>query len=218
MKDRYDQEIFKRPVPKTTSKPATTPATSPTTQPLDVQLQRAVDTMVALVVLQGNEGSMSATPMPTMSNHHEVVTPAIVPRRVRRPARVDRPSSPKSRIRRPRSRRPSRAAIHPRRSRRWTMRCPCPRCPRASPNRADITTLIQCMPTILAIESTCDETGAAVVVDGGDVRSQRRRQPGRASREIPRRRARDRQPGAYRKHPAGHSAVAGRCRLRLRGH
>src|SRR5262249_28143523 len=29
----------------------------------------------------------------------------------------------------------------------------------------------QLMPTILAIESTCDETGAAVVVDGVDVRS-----------------------------------------------
>src|SRR5207247_4462340 len=27
------------------------------------------------------------------------------------------------------------------------------------------------MPTILAIESTCDETGAAIVVDGWDVRS-----------------------------------------------
>ena len=27
------------------------------------------------------------------------------------------------------------------------------------------------MPTILAIESTCDETGAAVVMDGRDVRS-----------------------------------------------
>src|SRR3954454_16836913 len=27
------------------------------------------------------------------------------------------------------------------------------------------------MPTILGIESTCDETGAAVVIDGGDVRS-----------------------------------------------
>jgi carboxyl-terminal processing protease len=56
LKDRYDQEIFKRPVKKTTSQPATVATTTPTTQPLDVQLQRAVDTMVALVVLQGNEG------------------------------------------------------------------------------------------------------------------------------------------------------------------
>src|SRR4051812_25930080 len=55
LKDRYEQEIFKRPVKKTTSQPTTTPTTSPTTQPLDTQLQRAVDTMVALVVLQDNE-------------------------------------------------------------------------------------------------------------------------------------------------------------------
>src|SRR5207248_2408894 len=55
LKDRYEQELFKRPIKKTASQPATMPTTSPTTQPLDVQLQRAVDTMVALVVLEGNE-------------------------------------------------------------------------------------------------------------------------------------------------------------------
>jgi carboxyl-terminal processing protease len=66
MRDRVEQEQFKRPIKKAstraTTEPsvvpaATTPATQPTTQPLsiDPQLQRAVDTMIALVVLQGNE-------------------------------------------------------------------------------------------------------------------------------------------------------------------
>jgi carboxyl-terminal processing protease len=55
MRERYEHEIFKRPVPKTTTQPATNPSASaaatPTTQPTDMQLQRAVDTMIALVVL-----------------------------------------------------------------------------------------------------------------------------------------------------------------------
>lgn len=67
MEARYESELFKRPVPKVTSKPATVPATGPAatqaaadaakaaTQPIDPQLQRAVDTMVAVVVLQGGQ-------------------------------------------------------------------------------------------------------------------------------------------------------------------
>ncbi len=54
LRDRADQEMFRRPVAKVSSQPTTTATTVPTTQPLDVQLQRAVGcTMVALVVLHG---------------------------------------------------------------------------------------------------------------------------------------------------------------------
>lgn len=57
---RYNQELFKKPMPKT----STQPATAPTTQMADTQLQRAVDTMVALVVFQGGniEGLINANP------------------------------------------------------------------------------------------------------------------------------------------------------------
>ena len=52
LKDRYELELFKRPVVKSTTRPSTQPATQPA-QVLDIQLQRAVDTMIALVVLNG---------------------------------------------------------------------------------------------------------------------------------------------------------------------
>jgi len=56
MRERYEAEIFKRPVPKSTTQPTTSTANAgPTTQPTDVQLQRAVDTMIALIVL-GDRG------------------------------------------------------------------------------------------------------------------------------------------------------------------
>ena len=68
LKERFDQDLFHRPIAKMASRPSTastasTATSQPATQPvLDVQLQRAVDTMIALVVLQG-EGV--ATTMPT---------------------------------------------------------------------------------------------------------------------------------------------------------
>src|SRR4051794_38020188 len=49
-RERYEQELFKKPVPKTTTKSVLLPAT---TQMTDIQLQRGIDTMVALVVLTG---------------------------------------------------------------------------------------------------------------------------------------------------------------------
>jgi hypothetical protein len=61
--DRSEAENFRRPVPKATSRPSTQPTTgTPTTQPVvDGQLQRAVDTMIGLIVLQGNrEGLVEA--------------------------------------------------------------------------------------------------------------------------------------------------------------
>ena len=62
MRERYESELFKRPVPKSTTRPTTQANNAaPTTQPIDVQLQRAVDTMIALVVL-GEHGAPPSTP------------------------------------------------------------------------------------------------------------------------------------------------------------
>jgi carboxyl-terminal processing protease len=65
MQQRYEQELFKRPVVKSTTQSATGPAT---TQVTDAQLQRAIDTMVALVVLNGERdgGSGAKTVMPSL--------------------------------------------------------------------------------------------------------------------------------------------------------
>ena len=66
LKQRFDQDLIHR--AKVSSRPSTMATTASATQPaatqptLDVQLQRAVDTLIALVVLQG-EGV--ATTMPT---------------------------------------------------------------------------------------------------------------------------------------------------------
>jgi carboxyl-terminal processing protease len=51
LRDRYEQELFRRPVVKTTSQPTTEPTTQAV---LDVQLQRAVDTLIALLVISGD--------------------------------------------------------------------------------------------------------------------------------------------------------------------
>src|SRR5690606_23277433 len=52
MRARQEQELFRRPVVKSATRPATEPTA---TQPVDIQLQQAVTTMVGLVVLQGEE-------------------------------------------------------------------------------------------------------------------------------------------------------------------
>jgi carboxyl-terminal processing protease len=57
---RYDQEIFRRPVVKSTTRSATAPAT--TQSATDVQLQRAIDTIVALVVLVGDRETSEVLP------------------------------------------------------------------------------------------------------------------------------------------------------------
>jgi carboxyl-terminal processing protease len=68
LKEHYDEDIFHRPLAKATTASATSVAAGPTTAPatepsMDVQLQRAVDTMIALVVLQGEK--LADTPPPT---------------------------------------------------------------------------------------------------------------------------------------------------------
>jgi hypothetical protein len=55
LRDRYEQELFRRPVVKTQTQPTTTLAVN-STQPVDPQLQQAVTTMIGLVVLQGEKG------------------------------------------------------------------------------------------------------------------------------------------------------------------
>ena len=94
MMQRYEQELFKRPLPKASTRSATGPAT---TQVVDVQLQRAIDTMVALVVLVGDresEGADEKIVMPSLP----VTKPAVskpVTKPVTRPA-VTKPATRKS--------------------------------------------------------------------------------------------------------------------------
>jgi carboxyl-terminal processing protease len=68
MKQRYEQEIFRKPVVKSTTRSATAPATTQAGV-VDQQLQRAIDTMIALVVLVGDKevgGVEAKTPMPAL--------------------------------------------------------------------------------------------------------------------------------------------------------
>jgi hypothetical protein len=60
---RYQQELLRNPVTKSTTRSATAPAT---TQATDVQLQRAIDTMVALVVLVGDREAGDVLPKVVM--------------------------------------------------------------------------------------------------------------------------------------------------------
>jgi len=97
MQQRYEQEIFKRPVAKATTRSALRPTTTDsltkggsttnpstiasttqaTTQVTDAQLQRAIDTMVALVVLTGDrqaEANGSGAPKTVMPSLPEPAT------------------------------------------------------------------------------------------------------------------------------------------------
>jgi carboxyl-terminal processing protease len=92
LKDHYEEDLFRRPIAKattisttqiastvTSTTVAATPSTTPATQPtLDVQLQRAVDTMVALVVLQG-EKVAGAPPSSVVPPIAMTVGPATAP-------------------------------------------------------------------------------------------------------------------------------------------
>jgi carboxyl-terminal processing protease len=51
---RYEQELFRHPVQKVTTKPATT--TAATTQPIDTQLRAGVDSLRSFIIFQGNRG------------------------------------------------------------------------------------------------------------------------------------------------------------------
>jgi carboxyl-terminal processing protease len=60
MQQRFEQELFKRPVRKATTRSATMPATTQASGPVDLQLQRAIDTIIALVVLTGDREIVAA--------------------------------------------------------------------------------------------------------------------------------------------------------------
>ncbi len=63
---RRENELYKRPLPRVTTQPTTAGATTaPATQPVDAQLQRAVDTMIALLVLQGDKNAPPAIALAT---------------------------------------------------------------------------------------------------------------------------------------------------------
>jgi carboxyl-terminal processing protease len=98
--DRYEQELFRRPVPKTQSRPTTTQASGTgsgtsgaaigsgsgstttkaamvaATQPVDPQLQQAVTTMIGLVVLQGDRDKAPARQEKPIAQSVKTVTPA----------------------------------------------------------------------------------------------------------------------------------------------
>ena len=64
MNARWEQELVKGPMPKHTTRPTTASSTQPASQPIDAQLQRAVDTMIALVVLQTDKAAGRTGPAP----------------------------------------------------------------------------------------------------------------------------------------------------------
>lgn len=78
-KQRYEQELFKRPLPKSTTRSASGQKSPATTQAMvDLQLQRAIDTMIALVVLVGDRDA--ADVLPKMIEKPTAVTqPATAP-------------------------------------------------------------------------------------------------------------------------------------------
>jgi carboxyl-terminal processing protease len=59
---RYEQELFRHPMPKVTTKPATTTATAATTQPIDTQLKAGVDTLRTLLIFTANSGETVLIP------------------------------------------------------------------------------------------------------------------------------------------------------------
>ena len=71
-RDRREAEMFRRPVPRV--------STQPTTHPRDEQLDRGVDILTALLVLQDNARQPGDVVKPTATSHTEPATlPAMVP-------------------------------------------------------------------------------------------------------------------------------------------
>ncbi|HSV15220.1 MAG TPA: S41 family peptidase [Tepidisphaeraceae bacterium] len=77
-KERYEAELFKRPLPKSVTRPATTQANA-TTQPLaptldDTQLQAAINTMLGVIVFESQPGGKLPATNPAV-----IATPATQP-------------------------------------------------------------------------------------------------------------------------------------------
>ena len=85
VRERLAAEGFKRPVTATQPAPATAPATAPaiapTTQPevLDVQLQRAVDTLIGVLILQAEGGGEKTIVPPVMRDPRAMPFPEETP-------------------------------------------------------------------------------------------------------------------------------------------
>jgi len=77
-KGRYEQELFKRPLPKSVTRPTTQQASSqPTTQPMDdTQLQAAINTMLGVIVFESQPGGRIPTTAPATAT---IATPATEP-------------------------------------------------------------------------------------------------------------------------------------------
>ncbi|MGB7158392.1 MAG: S41 family peptidase [Tepidisphaeraceae bacterium] len=73
---RREHELYKRPLPKAQTQPTTAATTAPATQPVDLQLQRAVDTMIALVVLQGDKDAPPAVAQAVTTTKSAAASPA----------------------------------------------------------------------------------------------------------------------------------------------
>ncbi|MEA2708927.1 MAG: carboxyl-terminal processing protease, partial [Phycisphaerales bacterium] len=80
MMQRYEQELFKRPVIKATTRSATQPATTQSASVVDAQLQRAIDTIIALVVLNGDRESVAAADAKTVMPSLPTTQPATTSR------------------------------------------------------------------------------------------------------------------------------------------
>jgi carboxyl-terminal processing protease len=85
---RREHELFKRPLPKIATQPQTrtSATTAPATQPVDAQLQRAVDTMIALVVLQGDKAANPNMAQQTTSPTSKTAAAAPMARPATQPA------------------------------------------------------------------------------------------------------------------------------------
>jgi carboxyl-terminal processing protease len=78
-KERYEQELFKKPLPKSVTRPTTTQASSqPTAQPMeDTQLQAAINTMLGVIVFETQPGGH--LPPPPATAPATVASPATEP-------------------------------------------------------------------------------------------------------------------------------------------
>ncbi len=69
-KERYEQELFHRPVAKSVTRPATEPTTQPTVQPMDdIQLQAAINTMLGVIVFESHPPVAATTEPITELGH-----------------------------------------------------------------------------------------------------------------------------------------------------
>jgi carboxyl-terminal processing protease len=75
-KERYEAELFKKPLPKSVTRPSTSQAsTQPVAQPMDDnQLQAAINTMMGVIVFETQPGGHLPPPAPAT-----VATPATEP-------------------------------------------------------------------------------------------------------------------------------------------